>query len=275
MKRILVPCDFSEPSKQAFKFAVSIASLTKGEVYVLHVVEVPTLHNSMLVPVQAYESSFLKKLKSKYDTNVQKMKEQWAGKIKVHSSVEHGSVDAGIKRFTEKKKIDLIVMGTHGVKGVREFVLGSNTEKAVRNSNVPVMAIKKAPQLSTTKDIVFPTDFNKINKKAIGLINDLQRILKARLQVVFVNNPENFVTNLEAEQSLTEFATENGLKNYTLHIFNDVSEERGIFNFSERFGNKIVAMPTHARKGLSHFFNGSVTEEVLESMNWPILTFHQ
>jgi len=275
MKRILVPCDFSEPSRQAFKFAVSIASLTKGEVFVLHVVEIPVLHNSLLVPVQTYESSFLKELKLKYNKNVQKMKEQWAGKIKVHSHVEHGSVEAGIKRFTEKKKIDLIVMGTHGVKGVREFVLGSNTEKAVRNSKVPVMAIKKAPQLLTIKDIIFPTDLNKIDKKPIGMINNLQKLLKARLQVLFVNNPENFVTNIEVEQSLVRFAAENGLRKYTLNVFNDLSEGKGIVNFSQRFKNKIIVMPTHARKGLIHFLNGSVTEEVLENMNWPILTFHQ
>lgn len=275
MKKILVPCDFSEPSKQAFKFAVAIASATKGEVYLLHVVEMPVLHSSMLVPVHAYENSFLKELKNKYKNNVDKMVQQWAGRVKVHSFVEQGSVESGVRKFADKKRVDLIVMGTHGVKGVREFVLGSNTEKTVRNSNVPVMAVKKAPQLSTIKDIIFPTDFTKIDKKPIGLISDLQKLLKARLHVVFINNPENFVTNIEAELSLSEFAFENGLRSYTLTIFNDVTEEKGITNFSQRFKNKILAMPTRGRKGLSHFFNGSVTEEVLENMNWPILTFHQ
>lgn len=274
MKRILVPCDFSEPSKEAFKLAVAIASIIKCEVYLLHVVEVPVLHNSMLVPVHSYESTFLKELKQKYDKNVEKLKNRWAGKVRVHSHVEHGSVESGIKKLTDKKKIDLIVMGTHGVKGISTLVLGSNTEKAIRNSKVPVIAVKKSPHLPAIKDIVLPTDFNNIDKKHLSLISDLQKLLKARLHVVFINKPENFVTNIEAEQALAEFGAYNGLLNYTLNIFNDINEEKGIIHFSQRFKNKMIVMPTHARKGLNHLFNGSVTEDVLENMNWPILTFH-
>ncbi len=275
MKRILVPCDFSEPSKEAFKLAVAIASAAKGELYLLHVVEVPVLHNSLLVPVQSYQASFLNEIKQKYNKNVEKMREQWAGKIKVHAHVEHGSVESGIRKFSDKKKIDLIVMGTHGVKGLREYVVGSNTEKAVRNSKMPVIAVKKAPNLKATNDIVFPTDFSTINKSAIGWVKDFQKLLKAKLHVVFVNNPENFTPDLEAEKSLSEFVQDSQFTNYTLNIFNDTTEERGIVHFSQRYKNKIVVMPTSGRKGLNHFFNGSVTEEVLEKMNWPIFTFHK
>lgn len=275
MKRILVPCDFSEPSKEAFKLAVAIASVAKSDVYLLHVVEVPVLHNSLLVPVESYQASFLNEIKQKYNKNVEKMREQWAGKVKVHSHVEHGSVESGIRKFSEKRKIDLIVMGTHGVKGLREFVVGSNTEKAVRNSKIPVIAVKKAPNLSATKDIVFPTDFAKIEKGAIGLVKDFQKLLKAKLHVVFINNPENFIPSLDAEKYLSEFILDNQLNNYTLNVFNDLTEERGIVHFSQRFKNKIVVMPTTGRTGLNHFFNGSVTEEVLEKMNWPIFTFHK
>ncbi len=275
MKRILVPCDFSEPSKQAFKFAVGLASATKSEVFILHVVETPVLHSSMLVPVEAYEKSFLKGLRTKYDKNVEKMKEQWGGKVKIHSSIEHGSVESGIQRFAQKKRIDLIVMGTHGAKGIRDLVIGSNTEKTLRHSQIPVIAIKKAPQLASIKDIILPTDFSKINKEQVVFIKDLQAILKARLQVVYVNSPENFTTNLEAERSLAEFVLGTGFKNYTLSIFNDITEEQGISNFSQRFKNKLLVMPTHGRTGLSHFFNGSVTEEVVKNTDWPVLTLHK
>lgn len=275
MKRILVPCDFSAPSNEAFKFAVAIASITKGEVYLLHVVEIPVVHNSLFVPVKTYESSFVKELKQKYDKNVRQMKERWGGKTKIHSYVEQGSVESGIRKLVDKKKIDLIVMGTHGVKGLHAYVVGSNTEKTVRNSKVPVIAVKKAPQLSGIKDIVFPTDFSKIEKNVANRITNFQRLLRAKLHVVFINSPENFTTNLEAEQTLSQFVSENQFKNYTLDIFNDVTEEKGIVNFCQRFKNKILVMPTLARKGLSHFFNGSITEHVLENMNWPILTFRK
>ena len=80
MKRILVPCDFSLTALQAFKFASEIARVSKGEVFLLHIVEVPTLHNSLFSPVRAYENAFLKSLKEKATKNFEKMKDKWKEK---------------------------------------------------------------------------------------------------------------------------------------------------------------------------------------------------
>ena len=92
MKRILVPCDFSPPSIQAFKFASQIARASKGEVFLLHVVEVPTLHNSIFSPVRAYENTFLKSVKEKTSRNFEKMKDKWSKKVKVQLFIVQGPV---------------------------------------------------------------------------------------------------------------------------------------------------------------------------------------
>ena len=52
MKKILVPCDFSSTAIQAFRFACEIATVSKGEVFLLNVIELPFMHNSLLVPIQ-------------------------------------------------------------------------------------------------------------------------------------------------------------------------------------------------------------------------------
>ena len=106
MKKILVPCDFSDPAMQAFRFASEIASVSKGEIFLLNIVEFPVLHASMVVPVQTYEKAFLKEVKGKANKNLEKMKDKWGEKVKIHLVVEQGNVAATIKKFVDKKRID-------------------------------------------------------------------------------------------------------------------------------------------------------------------------
>jgi nucleotide-binding universal stress UspA family protein len=275
MKRILVPCDFSAPSTQAFRFACEIASASKGEIFLLKIVEFPTIQGSRLAPVEVYERSFIKELKTKSNKDFEKLKGKWGGKIKIHFSIEHGSVTDSIARFTAKKKIDLIIMGTHGSNGLMEFAVGSNTEKVVRSSKVPVIAVKKAVKISSIKDIIFTTNLDFEKKKFIASIKTLQAFFKAKLHILYVNTPVNFQPDFETEKCLTMFAQQHQFKNYSLNIYNDLHDEKGIANFSSQFKNKIIAMATHGRKGLSHLFNGSIAENMVNHMDCPIWTMVQ
>jgi len=275
MKKILVPCDFSNTAVQAFRFACEIATVSKGEVFLLNVIELPSMHSSLLVPIQAYEGAFLKEVKSKAHKNFEKMKEKWGKKVKVHFSVEHGSVTEGVEKFVAKKRVDLVIMGTHGSSGIKEYTVGSNTEKIVRYSKVPVFAVKKTVSLSSLKNIIFPTSLKTVNKNFIASVKTLQSFLKARLHILYVNVPSNFVPDHYTEKSLLEFARQNEFRNCSIHIYNDIDEESGIVNFSTKFKTKVIAMSTHGRKGINHLMSGSIAEDVVNHMDCPIWTLSE
>jgi nucleotide-binding universal stress UspA family protein len=224
------------------------------------------------VPVQAYENSFLKGIKLKAHTHFEKLKERYAGKVKVHFSIEHGSVTEGIKRFVSKKRIDVVVMGTHGSSGLKEYTMGSNTEKIVRSLAAPVIAIKKVTTLSSLNNIIFPTNLQEVDKKVVSSIKVLQGFLKAKLHILYVNVPSHFVSDHITEVRLIEFAREHQFKNCDIHIYNDIDEQSGIMNFSNKFKNKIIAMSTHGRKGINHLLSGSVAEDVVNHIDAPIWT---
>lgn len=63
MKRIVVPCDFSDPALQAFKFAIDIAKGNGAEVMLLHVIELPVLNESVLMPTLSFEEAFIKDMR--------------------------------------------------------------------------------------------------------------------------------------------------------------------------------------------------------------------
>jgi nucleotide-binding universal stress UspA family protein len=273
MKRILVPCDFSGPSMEAFKLAAGIASKSKGEIYVLNVVEMPVLHSSLLVPVQAYENSFLKDVKERATRNFTKMKDRWAKKIKVGFQVEHGVVVKSINNFVARKKIDLVVMGTHGSSGVREFALGSNAEKVVRSCKVPVVSVHHTTKTTIFKDLILPVDLDDSQIKLLATVKPLQAFFKAKLHILYVNSPTKFERNVYVEEKLQDFVQKSKIKNYTINIYNDLDAENGIINFSKKFKTKMVAMSTHGRKGLAHLLSGSVAEDVVNHLGCPIWTY--
>ena len=275
MKKIVVPCDFSDAAVQAFKFAVEIANQSKGEVLLLNVIELPVMHDTVLMPTLNFEEAFLKDMRKNADKNFSKMKEKWAKEgPKVTAYVEYGPTAHTIKTFAEEKKADLIVMGTKGATGVKEFLVGSNTEKVVRWASVPVIALKKSVKVSSIRNIVFPNTLEDNDEQdALTLkVKALQNFFKAKLHILYVNTPANFKRDATTRQLLKEFAKRFMLKDYTLNVYNATDQEMGVADFVHEMGADMVAMATHGRKGLNHFMSGSVAEDVVNHLDCPIWT---
>jgi nucleotide-binding universal stress UspA family protein len=274
MKKILVPCDFSDPAVQAFKFAVDIASQSNGEIILLNVVELPVMHDTVLMPTLNFEQAFLTDMKANAEKNFTKMKTKWASDgPKVSSFVEYGPITTTIDQFVKDKKIDLIVMGTKGASGFKEFLVGSNTEKIVRWSDVPVISVKKSVKGGSIKNIVFPNALRAEEEALTMKVKELQAFFKATLHVVYFNTPANFRVDMDTKEKLQAFAKRYMLKNYTINVYNDLSEEAGLANFSHDIGADMIAMATHGRRGLNHLVSGSIAEDVVNHVDCSIWTY--
>jgi nucleotide-binding universal stress UspA family protein len=273
MKRILVPSDFSDPAVQAFKFAVDVARKSGGEVILLNVIELPVMSDSVLMPSLSFEEAFIKDLKANAEKNFAKMKTKWASDVKVTTLIEYGSTTSSIRDFVKDNKIDLVVMGTHGATGMKEFFIGSNTEKIVRSSPVPVIALKGSVKIASIKNIVFPNTADLDQEELTLKVKELQNFFGASLHVLYVNTPSRFRRDVEVKKEMKAFAKRFMLKDYTLTIFNDYSEEEGLRNFIAETKSDLVAMATHGRRGLNHLMSGSIAEDAVNHLECPIWTY--
>lgn len=274
MKKILVPCDFSKPSINAFRFALDVASKSKGAVHLLHVIGLPVLHDSILMPVLNFEEELLKELRAKAEGQFKKLKAQYsADGIKVTTKVEFGAVSTMILDYVADKAIDIVIMGSHGASGAREFFVGSNAEKIVRRSPVPVLTTKEYYK-GPVKNIVLPNSLETENQgDFISKIKVLQSFFKAHLNIVWINTPEKFTSDTITLKRLKAFANQYKLTNYTTHVFNAMNEEIGIHEFFKLIDGDIIAMATHGYRGLAHMLNGSMAENVVNHANKLIWTY--
>jgi nucleotide-binding universal stress UspA family protein len=274
MKKILVPCDFSDSAVQAFKFAVEIANQSKGEIALLNVVEIPVIHENVMMPTFSFEDTYLKEMKDRADIDFAKMKSKWAKDgLKVSTHVEYGAPTPTISKFIKEKKIDLVIMGTKGASGLKEFFVGSNTEKIVRWSPVPVISLKESVKASSIKNIVFPSMLHEDEEELTMRVKALQDFFKAKLNIIYVNTPANFRTDVTTHKMMQDYAERFMLKDYTLNIFNDLNEESGVAHFVNEIKGDMVAMSTHGRKGLNHLMSGSIAEDMVNHLELPIWTW--
>jgi len=272
MKKILVPTDFSKGSEDALKVAAQLAKRYDSELHVMHMIELPfdmvdPMHETSELPEAVF---FMKMAHKRFETFLDK---DYLEGVDVREGIQNNAAFEGIIDSAHEKDIDLIVMGSRGASGLKEMVIGSNTEKVVRTSDVPVLVIKREDQGFRMNDIVFACEFTEEYKKSFLNALEFAKTAGAKLHLLMVNTPSRFMTTTDAEKRMNGFLNGVNIGDYTLNIYNDVSIEKGILNFGNSINADVIAMSTHGRKGLSHFFNGSISEDLVNHAKRPVVTF--
>jgi nucleotide-binding universal stress UspA family protein len=271
MKRILVPTDFSEQAENALKVALKLSQKYGSEIYVLHSMEMPlhlaTSSDSGSLP----ESLFFIKLAEKRFGELRE--KNYLDGVTLNETIGHNEIYEDIDEACAKNDIDLVVMGSNGASGFKEMFVGSNTEKVVRTSKIPVLVIKNNHSDFKISNFVFATDFSEEGRGALDKAQKFAKMVDAKMHLLFVNTPTDFKTSAQAQHIMEKFVRGMGLENYSLNIYNDTSVEKGILNFTQHIKAQLIGMGTHGRKGISHFFNGSISEDMVNHAKMPVITF--
>lgn len=272
MKKILIPTDFSKHAEYALKVAAQIARKNDGEIFLLHMLELPNQAGDAVtigrdIPeIMFFKNAAMKRLEELMD-------EDYLDGLNVSEIVQFEMAFDGIMNISKKNDVDLIVMGSHGASGFKEMFIGSNAEKVVRNSEVPVLIIKnEIPEFNVQK-FVFASDFSDEIKKPFAKVVEFANKTGAELNLALINTPNNFKSTLVAQDIMNDFVKGFNINSYTTHIFNDANVEKGILNFANSIDADLIGMCTHGRKGLAHFFNGSISEDLVNHAVRPVITF--
>jgi nucleotide-binding universal stress UspA family protein len=274
MEKILIPCDFSEQAVNAFRLAIDIAHASAAEVHLLHVIELPIMHDDVLTPLPAFDENLLKELSERAERKLLELKKEFAKEhLFIVSKIEFGPIITNITDYVEENEITLIVTGTKGISGIEEVLIGSTAEKVVRHATCPVIAVKNRVTLPELKHIVFPNSMEEGQEDLVKHIKNLQHVLKATLHMVWIDTSTKQENHSAIKQQLETFANRFMMKDYTINVFKANDKETGIINFKHWINASMIAMGTHARKGLNHLFRGSVTEDVVNHVDCPIWTY--
>ena len=280
MKKILVPTDFSKQANIATAVAADIARKSGADLVLLHVIEEVSGGSFNVegevasLQQDAEDSLFNLKLIQKARKALEKaVLDPTIRDVNADGELRVGNPFNAMRALIEKKKFDLVVMGTSGHTKIEEMLIGTNTEKIVRFSKVPVLTVQQKPVSNNFKKIVYATSMAKEEEVFSRMVKRTQQIYNSNIHLVRINTPGDFQRDYVVKNQMNRFAKQLGLKNYTINVYNDMNVEEGIIRFAESIDADMIAMATHGRTGFAHVLAGSVAEDVVGHAKRPVLTF--
>lgn len=272
MKRILIPTDFSKYADEAIEVGAEIAKKNDCEIILIHMLELPGQMNDALTGATSIPEVMLFKRKAEETLKNIKNRPYLQG-IKVTEVIRLDGAYHGINNYIKQNNMDLIVMGSHGASGIDEIIIGSNTEKVVRQSETPVLVIKNKIDNFKVQNIIFASDFSKETKKPFQKMLDFNKLFGSKLNLVMICTPNTFKSTSAARKIVTDFVADFDMPEYSFETYNESNIEKGIINYSNEKDADLIAFCTHGRTGLNHFFTGSISEDLVNHATRPVLTF--
>ncbi len=275
MKKIMVPIDFSIHSENALRTAANIAKEQQAEILVVHMLEISESYfNDSESFTQERLAFYLKLTEKKIKEFLDK---NYLEGIVITTIIKHHMVFTDLNNIASIEDADLIVMGSHGAKGLKELFVGSNTEKVVRSSEIPVLVTKGLPlTIDNLVTAVFACDFSKEDIIPYQKAKNIMKIFDCKLELLYVNTSgEKFKTTEQQQKLFTEFLLEAEKNTDLLNEIKTVADhtiENGILNYTSTNNVNLIIMATHGRKGLQHFIDGSISEDIVNHTNSPVLT---
>ncbi len=254
-RRILVPVDFSRASRSAWEWASELFDLDVS-MEAFYVAERPSIP-AFDLPAPALSIVSSRKVAAR-------LKEQYPG---AQARVLEGSPAPLIVR--EARKADLVVMGSHGRRGLERAVLGSVCEMVMRDSPAPVLAVKSDPR--PVESVLAPVNLAPYSRKGLALAARAAADLGAELTALYVApdkksgpNPKFFLNGM---LSLLPEKLRKRVKPRLLVREGDPVRE--ILAESRRHG--LVVLAAHRKALLSDLVLGTTVERVLRHCETPVL----
>jgi len=289
-RNILVPTDFSGAARQALQLAVRLAP-PGCTVHVMHVIT-PT-ESDPYSPVRLRpEGQARQRLPEEVTDELlqQLIQEVATDQVAVARAWRRASdVVGAVLDYADTVEAELIVLGTHGRRGLQRFLLGSVAEAIVRRASVPVLTVREHARVpEAIQHILVPTDFSEDARMALREAARWAAHFRARLTLLHVLAPAVIpvsVTEVAAVYEVMPGLQERIQEELTRWIEAEVPEsvssdvriEEGpvdltILEQARQEQADLIVMATHGRSGVARWLLGSVTERVLRQAPCPVLT---
>jgi len=182
-KKILIPVDFSETSLLAIRHGVFIASFTKAELHLLHVVNLHYEAQDLFLPyVQIDQSQIENKAMEKLEALSDELQKEFG--VSSSCIIRTGSPSFEIVHVAEELEISLIVMGTHGYAPLQVFIIGSVALKVLTKSPCPTMAMNSEADHKGYSKIVLPIDTSAHTRQKVNYAIEFAKQFNSSLHVI-------------------------------------------------------------------------------------------
>ncbi len=294
--RILHPTDFSDLANEALAYALGLARRTDAALHVVHIVEGRDDYDASTHLTAEGEEALLIQMREQSTKHLGKLSPEDQESLEVVYALAEGKHAApAIVEHAIRRQADLIVLGTHGRRGLRHLLLGSVAEEVIRLAHCPVLVVHRREKALSVpvRHIVAPVDFSAHAGIALTHAKHLAELYGARLTLIYV-----------AEEHMVPFFSDTGIPTFTvMKIDPDIVAKaaealeqldaqtpgpdvetayvvrRGqppteVIEFAREEQADFIVLGTRGLTGVQHGMIGSVTERIVRTAPCPVWTMH-
>lgn len=280
IKKILVPVDFSETSMEALNHAVYLAKLTKASVTMINVTETmqpfvtPVDYPvSLSYNLETYEKTTVAQSKKHLAKLIEKIKKK--DKIEINSATSVGWVKEEIIEASKRIKADIIVMGTHGVKGFREYIVGSNTFRVINEAECPVLSVQKHTDKMGFKNILVPFRDKPHSREKVDYAIKMAEIHGGTINVLGIDTDDNkshFKKIVKEAEQIKDIVEKAGLVCKIKVKTTEYLSEYVLKYADKKKIDLIVIMADLDKMRISEYFMGPFSQQMVNHSKIPVLS---
>jgi len=293
IRRILCPIDFSEFSTRAFRHALSLAEHYRAGLVALHVVEMWKYPYADYAAIDGGDYANLRhSLHKGAKEHLQEFVSQHQHEgVHAELAICGGRAPDSILSFAQREKFDLIVMGTHGRRGFDRLMLGSATDRVMREALCPLLAVCQPPHdavaagegrhyVHCLNRILICTDFSESSDRALQYAISVAEEYGAELTVMHVvegapdqaKREEVIATAKQRFERLVPTEKRTTIKTKILVLFGKPYQR--IVEYAREAEIDLVTMGVRGAGALDRAIFGSTTYRVIQLGPCPVLAVH-
>jgi nucleotide-binding universal stress UspA family protein len=278
MKKILVPTDFSFLANCSVNFATQLAKLDPATIKLLHVIEPPVakMNSTGEIIKDPMSDVYVLELVRKSERQLQDILDRYADRnISMKYEIVIGNPALSILDEVQTGAIDLIIMGAKGGSWIDRLLIGSTTEKVVKNATCPVITLKcNIEKIEKLGHFVYAFNPDDDQTGVFGEINKFAKIVGAHLYLLIVVTPSRFKSTHLISQQMDEFVKIHKPQNYSTHIYTDINEEEGIMHFAEEVNAGLIAMGINSHTNIFQLLTTNLREDIVNHSQRPVWTYN-
>ncbi len=261
MKKILVPTDFSEYAVKAGKVAMELAKQQDASLHFLHIIDIPADWITIVSKAETtLYADITKKVNDHQQQLAQLVSEARSEGVDARKHLLYNQDYKGILTYAHDQKVDMIVMGSHGASGFREWLIGSNAQRVVRGAEVPVLVIKGEEAAVKTDRLLLHNDFEIDELESFVPVVNLAKDLNAKIDLLLVSTPNDFYPSPEADARLNLYKSAAPQLVEGTHLYNATTEEEGLINWCQRENPGLLTMLYNKKKTRNRYVRRHVEE---------------
>jgi nucleotide-binding universal stress UspA family protein len=272
MKTILFPTDFSIHADNALIYAIKLAEKTNSNLVVFYSTYIPETfpkkdYNKIVEKDEIYKQTMLESLVAEL---CKKHKLQTPENI-IYDAKNASSVVDNILTIAKKYRADMIIVGTHGITGLKKVLFGSTTSGLILKSKIPVLAIPQGYSYAEIQSIVYASDMNDLSKE-LSTLTPIANAIGAKIEILFL---DYWNSGKDKELQFEKVIKKLKLNN-TSFIKKRVTIEKTmaqhIKNYMRKHDNSILAMFPEEANFFEKIFFKSITEKISVKLHKPLLS---